>query len=141
MAQVLAELYPTLTPPKRFLTFGSWIGGDRDGNPNVTAEVTAETLRLHRGLAVVEHREAATRINRSLTVSDTLVSIQDTFVEALAEVQHIARITWPFCRTATPTNRTASGRRRWPKIWPQPQPGTWWPASRGNPTRRCACAA
>lgn len=88
MAQVLVELYPTLTPPKRFLTFGSWIGGDRDGNPNVTADVTAETLRLHRGLAVVEHREAATRLNRSLTVSDTLTPIQNTFVEALAEVQH-----------------------------------------------------
>src|SRR5690606_25576428 len=52
MAAALRRYYPRLEPPSRFLTFGSWIGGDRDGNPNVTTAVTAETLRLHRGLAV-----------------------------------------------------------------------------------------
>ena len=87
MAKAIADYYPTLTPPKRFLTFGSWIGGDRDGNPNVTADVTAETLRLHRGLAMVQHREAATRLNRSLTVSDTLTPIQQEFLDALTDVQ------------------------------------------------------
>ncbi len=87
MAQAIADYYPTLTSPKRFLTFGSWIGGDRDGNPNVTADVTAETLRLHRGLAVVRHRNMATRLNRSLTVSDMLTPIQQEFMEALADVQ------------------------------------------------------
>ena len=87
MAKAIADYYPTLNPPTRFLTFGSWIGGDRDGNPNVTANVTAETLRLHRGLAVVEHREMATRLNRSLTVSDMLTPIQTEFLEALTAVQ------------------------------------------------------
>jgi phosphoenolpyruvate carboxylase len=87
MSKAVADYYPTLKPPRRFLTFGSWIGGDRDGNPNVTADVTAETLRLHRGLAVVQHRNMATRINRSLTVSDLLIPIQTEFLEGLADVQ------------------------------------------------------
>ena len=39
MARALKAHYPEVTPPARWLTFGSWIGGDRDGNPNVTAKV------------------------------------------------------------------------------------------------------
>ena len=87
MAQALDKHYPTLEMPARFLNYGSWIGGDRDGNPNVTAHVTAETLRLHRGLAVNKHRETAVQLNRSLTVSDQLVDIQDEFKDALKTVE------------------------------------------------------
>ncbi len=72
LREALAEFYPHLTPPARFLTFGSWMGGDRDGNPNVTAAVTAETLRLHRGLAIERHRRAAQRLSRSLSLSERL---------------------------------------------------------------------
>lgn len=56
MALALSQHYPQVTAHHDWLQLGSWIGGDRDGNPNVTVEVTAETLRLHRGLAVEKHR-------------------------------------------------------------------------------------
>src|SRR5690606_1679201 len=73
LADALAAHYPTLAPPEQFLSFGSWIGGDRDGNPNVTTAVTAETLRLHRGLAVVQHRETAHQLSRFLSLSERLL--------------------------------------------------------------------
>lgn len=65
----LAEHYPGLAAPPRWLTLASWIGGDRDGNPNVTAEVTAETLRLHRGLAVEQHQANLRDLARRLSFS------------------------------------------------------------------------
>jgi phosphoenolpyruvate carboxylase len=70
LAAAVAEHYPGLTVPRRWLGLGSWIGGDRDGNPYVTADVTAETLRLHRGLAVSQHRRALQDLARRFSVSD-----------------------------------------------------------------------
>ena len=70
LERALARHYPDVKPPARWLTFGSWMGGDRDGNPNVTAAVTAEVLLLHRRLAIEKMRLAARDLARSLTVSD-----------------------------------------------------------------------
>ncbi|TMG00939.1 MAG: phosphoenolpyruvate carboxylase, partial [Chloroflexi bacterium] len=51
-----------------FLRFGSWIGGDRDGNPAVTARVTAAAMDVHAEHVLLALEAAATRIGRSLTV-------------------------------------------------------------------------
>src|SRR5260370_38363718 len=61
--------YPGLAPPPAWLTVASWIGGDRDGNPSVVTEVPAETLRLHRGLAVERHRRPIHELARPLSGS------------------------------------------------------------------------
>ncbi len=71
----LARHYPGLTAPARWLSLASWVGGDRDGNPYVTAAVTAETLRLHRGLAVEKHRRALQDLSRRLSVSGRRVPL------------------------------------------------------------------
>ena len=69
----LAKHYPGLKIERPWLRLASWIGGDRDGNPNVTHEVTAETLRLHRGLAVERHRRALQDLARRLSLSQSRV--------------------------------------------------------------------
>jgi phosphoenolpyruvate carboxylase len=70
LTRALARHYPEVKAPSTWLTFGSWIGGDRDGNPNVTAAMTAEVLLLHRRLAVEKLRLSARELARTLTVSD-----------------------------------------------------------------------
>src|SRR5437867_9886469 len=65
----LREHYPEVAAPSTPVTLASWIGGDRDGNPSVVAAVTAETLRLHRGLAVERHRRSLQDLARRLSLS------------------------------------------------------------------------
>ncbi len=85
LAAALHEHYPGIAAPVRWLTLASWIGGDRDGNPNVTTPITAETLRLHRGLAVERHRAALQDLSRRLSMSASRAPLSpelQTWVEA-----------------------------------------------------------
>ncbi|MBP6821836.1 MAG: phosphoenolpyruvate carboxylase [Acidobacteria bacterium] len=51
------------------LRFGSWVGGDRDGNPNVTPEVTWETLRLQQRLTLRKYLATVAELSRRLSES------------------------------------------------------------------------
>jgi len=64
-----AGLRPPLAPA--FLRFGSWVGGDRDGNASVTAAVTAETMRIQAEHVLLGLEAASSRIARALTVDAT----------------------------------------------------------------------
>ncbi len=56
--------------PKNFnpIEFGSWMGGDRDGNPNVTADVTKEVILLSRWEAAKLYEKSLTKIIRSYSM-------------------------------------------------------------------------
>jgi len=66
------------------LRFGSWMGGDRDGNPNVTAPVTVETARLMRESALQQHLGQADALRRALTQSTRQTAVSDALRESLA---------------------------------------------------------
>ena len=55
-------------PVPAYLRWGSWVGGDRDGNPHVTADVTRETVEIQADHVLRALENAANRIARMLTV-------------------------------------------------------------------------
>ena len=63
-----------------FLRFGSWIGGDRDGNPFVTADITRSTAQIQADHALRALENAATRVGRSLTIDAGLAASPATSV-------------------------------------------------------------
>ncbi len=69
LVEALARHYPTVKAPHGWLRFGSWIGGDRDGNPYVTAEVTETVLKLQHELAVANLNRGLRDLAWSLTIS------------------------------------------------------------------------
>src|SRR5206468_283949 len=72
------SFYPSLADkPYTFLTYGSWIGGDRDGNPNVTASVTREALAMHAALIVEKYINAARALLSTLSVSTELSDVSE----------------------------------------------------------------
>lgn len=64
-----------------FLTFGSWIGGDRDGNPFVTSAVTRRTLWETRLAVLRRYCERVSELIRVLSISERALPIQAAFRE------------------------------------------------------------
>jgi phosphoenolpyruvate carboxylase len=67
------------------LRFGSWIGGDRDGNPFVTPEITWETLRLQQRLVLRKYRDSVASLSRRLSESSRFAPPTDELSESLKE--------------------------------------------------------
>jgi phosphoenolpyruvate carboxylase len=84
MRIALAAAYPETTfRIPAFITFGSWIGGDRDGNPFVTHEVTGQALELLRRSAVERHLGVCRRLAQLLVMSERQIAVSPEFHAAL----------------------------------------------------------
>ncbi|MEN9938181.1 MAG: hypothetical protein RLZZ387_4760 [Chloroflexota bacterium] len=66
------------------LRFGSWMGGDRDGNPFVTPEVTVETVRLMRVTATRRHIAAIEDLSHRLGQSTRQTPVSAELAQSLA---------------------------------------------------------
>ncbi|MDA8127176.1 MAG: phosphoenolpyruvate carboxylase [Betaproteobacteria bacterium] len=70
-----------------FIRFGSWIGGDRDGNPFVTADVTEWTVHTQMQEALLEYRARVRDLRQTLTHSIGWCTPSAAFLERLAEYE------------------------------------------------------
>jgi phosphoenolpyruvate carboxylase len=66
-----------------FLSFGSWVGGDRDGNPFVTHKVTYEVLRMQKKLALEKYVEEIKHIKRQLSSSAKIVPVDPELIKSV----------------------------------------------------------
>jgi len=90
------EQMPRHLPPRPNLQIGFWPGGDRDGNPFVTAQVTLEVARLLKERVVASHHATAAALSRRLTFA----GVHDRMLVILERL----RLTW---LQAADSNRAA----------------------------------
>ncbi|HVM03031.1 MAG TPA: phosphoenolpyruvate carboxylase, partial [Acidimicrobiales bacterium] len=113
-AQVAAlggELPVTATP----LRFGSWVGGDRDGNPSVTPEVTVAVLAQHHDQALALLLSAVDELITELSSSSRIVGVSHELQASLAaEAEVLPEVVQQFGRlnAEEPYRMKASFMRR-----------------------------
>ena len=73
----------TLDSTARPLSFGSWIGGDRDGNPHVTAEVTKNAISTQVGHSIRVTLERLDALRQSLSVSTRIAGASEELLTSV----------------------------------------------------------
>jgi len=74
-----------LSLTSRPLSFGTWIGGDRDGNPNITAEVTKAAILLQNSHFIRTVSEHLDELKQSLSISTKLVGVSAELEKSVSQ--------------------------------------------------------
>ena len=83
----------------RPLSFGNWIGGDRDGNPNITAEVTTDAMELQVSHAIRVTIAAMNALRQMLSVSTKIVGATPELTASVEkDLKHIPEFEPRFLR-------------------------------------------
>ena len=91
--RLLADAYPAIAPPRTLLGFGSWAGGDQDGNPNCTPELIGQALARHREAALRGLRERVRALAAELAISERMVGVSDALLASIADDErHMPRV-------------------------------------------------
>ncbi len=87
----IIDIYPELIdyPLPAFVSFGSWIGGDRDGNPFVTHETTEMAVLMHANTVLRHYQVLLKKLRRELVHSDTIVDIAANVYARIAEYSEL----------------------------------------------------
>jgi phosphoenolpyruvate carboxylase len=110
LRQALADFYPGQKLCVRpLIRFASWIGGDRDGHPHVTAAVTQQTFQWLRKAAIDYHREASCQLYGSLSLSSRQAPVSGDLQAALEQ----AVVRWPALGPAVESIPPGEWYRRW----------------------------
>ena len=110
MRRALSDCYPgTGFHLPLFLQFGSWIGGDRDGHPHVTCEVTNRTLYLLREAAIDSHLQRCKDLSEFLSISDNETPGADVLTTRISAAVN----RWPVLDQAVQSVASMETWRRW----------------------------
>jgi phosphoenolpyruvate carboxylase len=80
----LERMFPDVGGAPSLLRFGGWIGGDRDGNPHVTHDVTRDAIRLHQETVIRHYLRQVVELGRRLSHSGKLLRPSEALLESLA---------------------------------------------------------
>jgi len=83
-ARELSRLGVTISPTSRPLSFGTWIGGDRDGNPNITAAITRDAITLQIGHFIRAMLAALDPLRQALSVSTRIAGASSELQDSVA---------------------------------------------------------
>lgn len=84
-ADLLRDAGIPVAPEMAPIRFGTWVGGDRDGNPFVTPDVTERVMRLQADRALTLLADAVHVLSRQLSNSSRLTGVADDLLASLEE--------------------------------------------------------
>ena len=84
-ARELERVNVTVSPTSRPLSFGTWIGGDRDGNPNITPEVTKAAITLQVGHFIRVMAGSLDELRQALSVSSRIAGASKQLTDSVAK--------------------------------------------------------
>jgi phosphoenolpyruvate carboxylase len=111
---LVADLRRSIPAAGTPLRFGSWIGGDQDGNPNAGPRTIEEALTRARGLVLTRYRAEVRELAARLGIADTLVGVTPELTRSIARDE---RVMPDYAARIGRTNEHEPYRRKLSFVW------------------------